>query len=152
MSNSCDPWTVAHQAPMSMGFSRHKYWSGLPFPSPGDLPHPGIKPRCPALQANSFMSEPPGKPNHKVPAKIYPWATGRWFCRWTFCVALTTILVSALIVPNDNIEIIMFTVKSCSQKLELVKYELVPLFQRQLSISIKNKNYNLPIPQSTLGR
>ena len=44
------PWTVAHQAPLSMGFSRQKYWSGLPFPSPGGLPDPGIEPRSPALQ------------------------------------------------------------------------------------------------------
>ena len=56
------PWTVAHQAPPSMGFSRQEYWSGLPFPSPGDLPDPGIKPRSPALQADALTSEPPGKP------------------------------------------------------------------------------------------
>ena len=48
------PWTVAHQAPLSMGFSRQVYWSGLPFPFPGDLPDPGIKPRSPALQADSL--------------------------------------------------------------------------------------------------
>ena len=47
------PWTVAHQAPPSMGFSRQEYWSGLPFPSPGDLPHPGIEPSSPALQADA---------------------------------------------------------------------------------------------------
>ena len=45
------PWTVAHQAPLSMGFSRQEYWSGLPFPSLGDLSNPGIEPRSPALQA-----------------------------------------------------------------------------------------------------
>ena len=56
------PWTVAHQAPQSMGFSRHKYWSSLPFPSPGDFPDPGIEPRSPALQADTLTSEPPGKP------------------------------------------------------------------------------------------
>ena len=55
------PWTVAHQAPPSMGFSRQEYWSGLPFPSAGDLPNPGIKPRSPALQADFLTSEPPGK-------------------------------------------------------------------------------------------
>ena len=48
------PWTVAYQAPPSMGFSRYECWSGLPFPSPGDLPDPGIKPRSPALQADAF--------------------------------------------------------------------------------------------------
>ena len=55
------PWTVAHQAPLSMGFSRQEYWSGLLFPSPGDLPDPGIEPRSPALQADALTSEPPGK-------------------------------------------------------------------------------------------
>ena len=55
------PWTVAYQA-SSMGFSRQEYWSGLPFPSPGDLPDPGIKPRSPALQADVLLSEQPGKP------------------------------------------------------------------------------------------
>ena len=53
------PWTVAHQAPPSMGFSRKEYWSGVPFPSPGDLPDSGIKPRSPALQADALTSEPP---------------------------------------------------------------------------------------------
>ena len=55
------PWTVAYQAPPSMGFSRQEYWSGLPFPSPGDLPDPGIKLRSPAFQADALTSEPPGK-------------------------------------------------------------------------------------------
>ena len=54
-------WTVAHQAPPSMGFSRQEYWSGLPFSSPGDLPDPGIKPRSPALEADALTTEPPGK-------------------------------------------------------------------------------------------
>ena len=53
-----DPWTVAYQAPLSMGFSRREYWSGLPFPSPGDLPDPGIEPRSPALQTDALPSEP----------------------------------------------------------------------------------------------
>ena len=59
------PGTVAHQAPLSMQFSRQEYWSGLPFPSPGDLPNPGVKPRSPALQADSLPSESPGKPMRK---------------------------------------------------------------------------------------
>ena len=57
------PWTVAYQAPQSMEFSREEYWSGLPYPSPGDLPHPQIKPGSPALQADTVPSGPPGKPN-----------------------------------------------------------------------------------------
>ena len=52
------PWTVAYQAPPSMEFSRQAYWSGLPFPSPGDLPGPGIKPGSPALQADTLLSKP----------------------------------------------------------------------------------------------
>ena len=55
------PWTVAHQAPLPMGFSREEYWSGLPCPSPGHLPNPGIEPRSPALQADSLLSELPGE-------------------------------------------------------------------------------------------
>ena len=51
------PWTVAHQAPPSMGFSRQEYWSGVPLPSPEDLPNPGIKPGSPALQADTLPSE-----------------------------------------------------------------------------------------------
>ena len=54
-------WTVAYQAPPSMGFSRQEYWSGLPFPSPENLPDLGIEPRYPALRADALLSEPPGK-------------------------------------------------------------------------------------------
>ena len=56
----CNLWTVAHQDPLSMGFSRQEYWSGLPFPSPGYLPDPGIEPRSPTLQADALTSVPPG--------------------------------------------------------------------------------------------
>ena len=76
VSNSATTWTVAYQVPPSMGFSRQEYWSGLPFPSPGnlpdpgidlpdpgiDLPDPGIKPGSPALQADTLLSELPGNP------------------------------------------------------------------------------------------
>ena len=55
------PWTVAYQAPPSMEFSKQEYWSGLSFPSPSDLPDSGIKPRSPALQADSSPYEPPGR-------------------------------------------------------------------------------------------
>ena len=57
------PWTVAHQVPLFMEFPRQEYWSGLPFPSPGDLPDAGIKPPYPALQADSLPSEPQGEPS-----------------------------------------------------------------------------------------
>ena len=59
------PWTVAYQAPQSMEFSRRDYWSGLPFPSSGDLPNPGIEPGSPTLQADALLSEPPGGPGSK---------------------------------------------------------------------------------------
>ena len=63
VSNSfMTPWTVAHQAPLSMEFSRQEYWSGLPFPSPGDLPNPGTEPASPVLAGRAFTSESPGKP------------------------------------------------------------------------------------------
>ena len=62
MSDSAIPWTVAHQAPLSMEFSRQGYWNGLPFPSPGNLSNPGIKPRSPVLQTDFLPSELPGKP------------------------------------------------------------------------------------------
>ena len=55
------PWTITYQAPWSTGFSRQEYWSVLSFPSPGDLPNPGIKPGSPTQQADSLSSEPPGK-------------------------------------------------------------------------------------------
>ena len=70
VSQSCPrfatPWTIAHQAPLSIRCPRQEYWSGLPFLSPRDLPDPGIKTGCPALQADSLPSEPPGKPRQKT--------------------------------------------------------------------------------------
>ena len=66
------PWTVACQAPLSTEFSRQEYWSGLPFPSPGDLPDPGTEPRPPALQADSLLSEPPGKPYAPIQSNYTP--------------------------------------------------------------------------------
>ena len=62
-------WTVAHQAALSVEFYRQEYWSGLPFPSPGDLPDPGIEPGSPALEADALTSEPPGKPKTKQSLK-----------------------------------------------------------------------------------
>ena len=62
-STLATPWTVARQAPLPMGFSRQGYWNGLPFPSPGDLPDPGIEPGSPALQEESLPTELRGKQN-----------------------------------------------------------------------------------------
>ena len=64
------PWAVAYQTSPSMGFSRQEYWSGLPFSSPGDLPHPGIKPRSPTLQTDTLPSEPPGKPSWQINGEV----------------------------------------------------------------------------------
>ena len=74
------PWTVACQAPLSMGFSRQEYWSVLPFPSPGDLPDPGIEPRSLALEADALTSEPPGKAFDCVDDKN----CGKFFKRWVY--------------------------------------------------------------------
>ena len=60
-SDSATPWTVARQASLSLGFSKQEYQSGLPFPTPGDLPNPGIEPQCPALAGGFFTTSPPGK-------------------------------------------------------------------------------------------
>ena len=64
------PWTVAYQAPQSMEFSRQDYWSGLPFPSPGDLPNLGIEAESPTLKADTLPSEPPGKLISENPTKF----------------------------------------------------------------------------------
>ena len=69
-------WTVAYQAPPSMGLSRQEYWSGLPFPSPEDLPNPRIEPRSPALQTDALLSEPPGKLTIPRSCEIQT----RWVC------------------------------------------------------------------------
>ena len=62
VSDSEIPWTVALQAPLSMDFSRQEYWSGLPYPTPGDLPHRGVEPSSAALAGGFFTTGPPGKP------------------------------------------------------------------------------------------
>ena len=75
------PWTVAYQALPSMGFSRQEYWSGLPFPSPGDLPDPGIEPGSPALEAEALTSEPPGKPR-KHYFSLWSFKLLTWFYKY----------------------------------------------------------------------
>ena len=69
MPDSAMLWTVAHQAPLSMGFPRQEYWSGLPFPSPGNLPNPGIKP-YPLASAGRFYTVPSGNLNVKKKKKL----------------------------------------------------------------------------------
>ena len=79
VSDSATPWTVAHQAPLSKGFSRQEYWNGLLCPPPGDLPNPGIKLRSPTLQADSLLSEPPRKLIDKVNKPVaYKYNKSSW--------------------------------------------------------------------------
>ena len=84
VSDSVTSWTVTHQAPLSIGFSRQEYWSGLPCPPPGDLPDPGIKSRSPALQADSLPAEPQGKPKNtgvgslSLLLRIFPPQESNW--------------------------------------------------------------------------
>ena len=77
MSDSATPWTVARQASLSTGVPRQECWSGWPFSSPGDLPDPGIKPRCPALQGASLPPEPPGKTSIRSPFLLSGIPTGK---------------------------------------------------------------------------
>ena len=90
-------WAVAHQTPLSMGFSRQEYWSGLPFPSPEDLSNPGIEPKSPTLQADSLPSEPLRKPDCGV-AGVY------WGKRLSF--GLSSCLREGIIIsPSLKLEI-----------------------------------------------
>ena len=92
VSNSATARTVALQAPLSMGFSRQEYWSGLPFPSPGHLPDPGIKSGFPALQADSLLSELPGKPlicsigSFKFPLHVVLTSLAKQLSTWTHLI------------------------------------------------------------------
>ena len=99
------PWTVAYQAPPSMGFSRQEYWRGLPFPFPGNLLDPGIEPGSPAFQADALTSEPPGKPRqNKAPRKDahvqIPGACER-HVTWLCCACLVAQSCPTLCDPMD---------------------------------------------------
>ena len=77
------PWTVAHQAPLSAGFPRQEYWSGLPFPSPGNLPYPGIESTSPALAGGFFTTEQLGTPDVTVSMwQTYDEARFKGLPRW----------------------------------------------------------------------
>ena len=134
------PWTVAHQAPPYMGFSRQEYWSGLPFPSPGDLPDPGIEPRSPALEADALTSEPPVKvtskwkqqkhcqkpltfsmPNYKL-KRIYLYILS--FNKW-----LSTILFEARITSCPEASIIFSEELKCISSLFIPRYCFILILQ-----------------------
>ena len=85
------PWTIAYQAPLTMGFSRQEYWRRLPFPSPGDLPNPGIEPGSPALQTDALPSEPPG--NYYDTYQIADPAVGCLCALYTFISVLLSIII-----------------------------------------------------------
>ena len=105
------PWTGAVQAPLSMGFSRQEYWSGLPWPPAGDLLNPGFKPRPPALQVDSLPTKPPGKPLgsihllkpwkvHETPPPSYP--ISHWFSCCP-CLLLQELLKIAVMTLSKGI-------------------------------------------------
>ena len=118
-------WTAALQAPLSMGFFRQEYWSGLPCPPPGDLPDPGIKPTSPALQADSLLSEQPGKPPPQIavtvncsPKSVLPFHTVlesslfTWTCGTTEDASVPPDLIIPLLVLCTTCSWGTFTPKS----------------------------------------
>ena len=105
MSDSFEtPWTVANQAPLSMEFSRQEYWSGLPFPSPEDLPDPGIEPASLTLAGEFFTTESSGKPTETVESTKY-----KTFTLWPLtetifpCVHLAVCIYSTLKCPSESL-------------------------------------------------
>ena len=93
-------WTVAYQAPLSMGLSRQEYWRGLSFPSPGDLPDPEIEPGSPALQADPLPSELPGKPYGTPIQQAIIASSCKHKRAGTFSLALHKILVSCTLLDS----------------------------------------------------
>ena len=98
----CNPWTVTHQAPLSMGFSRQEYWSGLPFPSPGDLPNPRIKLKSPLLPGRFFTTEPP----------IYYLVVQSLIHVWLFATPWTAACQASLSITISQSSIKLMSIKS----------------------------------------
>ena len=96
----CDPMDLASQAPLSIEFSRHEYWSGLPFPFPMDLPNPGIEPASLALAGGFFSTEPPGKPLVKTTAYIFEADFQSTFLNLCLCLVYTKSLRSCPTICN----------------------------------------------------
>ena len=92
------PWTVAHQAPSPMEFSRQEYWSGLPYPSPGNLPDPGIEPRSPALQADSLHLSHQGSSQCQDMTLQINYVFAKAFC--ALQEILSTEQISVVNIPN----------------------------------------------------
>ena len=97
MSDSVTPWTIARQAPLFLGFSRQEYWSGLPFPSPGDVPDWGIEPESPAWAGGFFTTEPPGKPKYF-----------HTICTFTCCGIGDELMSSDQLIVSNGAEILIF--------------------------------------------
>ena len=90
-SSFMNPWTIVLQAPLSMEFFRQEYWSGLPFPTPGDLPDPEMKPRSPALQADSLPSEALCVKFHSLLFSKLTWSVVSFLWNFILCVFLRNI-------------------------------------------------------------
>ena len=124
------PWTVAYHAPPSVGVSRQEYWSELPFPSPEDLPNPGIKPRSPALQADALPSEPPGKPwdyfLNLSDFSLLVYRNTRHFCGF---ILYPTTLPNSLIVSSSflaaPLEFFMYSIMSSANTDNFTFYFLI---------------------------
>ena len=120
------PWTVAYQVSLSMEFSRQEYWSGLPFPSPGDLPDPGIEPRSPALQTDTLTSELPGKP---------------FYMHYKWCLPSSRMLSTFNILSQSNPKWHnnpYLVSRGCSRSLE----KLTELFQPKLQVRSETRIYS----------
>ena len=127
------PGTVAHQAPLSMGFSGQEYWSGLPFPSPGDLPDPEIKSRSPALQADSLPFEPPGKPYSQY---VYAFYFTSLFHFWKIVKLKKLISITKL----EEHRIVRESVDSNSSQNSLYATETAIKEKNTLQITAKNRD------------
>ena len=111
------PCTVAHQAPPSMGLSRRESWSGLPFPSPGDLPVRGMEPRSPTLQADALTSEPPGKPELIEEVLILYPQHFTWYNGFSPCL----LVICLIEIKAKYVDLILFQCNHTAVSQKLIK-------------------------------